>query len=644
MMISWVLWASSLAAPAIVQSVGYSSKIQIVGQEVNDIGFYPPSSSIHFPISNQRLLKRSSDDQIIQIAKNALVKSFDLSIEEIKITQLNYDKESGLAHIYCTRIVNEVLVDNNNCAVHILNEQVISISSSFNGSLQKRSTIVSPKITKLTADKVISMVSKQIGVPRDNYPIKMVYLQSSTGQLVYCYQFQLRTKNYSFMYQVSADATTGKIIQLIDYVKGFSYKAVPLPKNDPRYVFETIAEPTNVSPLGWHNDGNQTYLDTQGNNVDANINGTRVAADANAHFESLFTATGEALTNENKRSAIINAFYLVNTIHDISYLFGFDEAAGNFQNNNFGKGGDGNDRVIVECAPEEINSAFFVTPPDGQNGFMSLSLWNITVPNRYGALDNSIGLHEYTHGITNRLTGGSRQANCMYLNESRGLDEGWADTVSMFLERKPVHLPTQNFTISNYVVKNIGIRSVPYTTDMKFNSLTYGSGTTRVGVHAIGEIWASILNEVYWNLVSKRGFTTNWYDVTQTHGNIVALKNLITGLKLQPCNPTFITARDAFIHADQLQYNGDNFCEIWKGFAKRGLGVDALPNYVNGFQLPANCTTSTTTTSSSTTTLLSSLIPTTVSNVPTVVADTTTTSLAITTTTDNSYSTTLVSN
>ena len=49
----------------------------------------------------------------------------------------------------------------------------------------------------------------------------------------------------------------------------------------------------------------------------------------------------------NVDAARVNAFYVVNTVHDISYLYGFTEAAFNFQENNFGKGGVGNDRVEV---------------------------------------------------------------------------------------------------------------------------------------------------------------------------------------------------------------------------------------------------------------------------------------------------------
>ena len=48
------------------------------------------------------------------------------------------------------------------------------------------------------------------------------------------------------------------------------------------------------------------------------------------------------------------------------YLYGFTEAAGNFQENNFGKGGVGNDAVQANAQDGAgYNGANFATPPDG---------------------------------------------------------------------------------------------------------------------------------------------------------------------------------------------------------------------------------------------------------------------------------------
>ena len=52
-------------------------------------------------------------------------------------------------------------------------------------------------------------------------------------------------------------------------------------------------------------------------------------------------------------------------------------------------------------------------------------------PNRDGSLENAIIVHEMTHGITNRLTGGGT-GRCLQGNESRGLGEGWSDAMAEY--------------------------------------------------------------------------------------------------------------------------------------------------------------------------------------------------------------------
>ncbi len=97
--------------------------------------------------------------------------------------------------------------------------------------------------------------------------------------------------------------------------------------------------------------------------------------------------------------------------------------------------------------------------------------------------------------------------------------------------------------------------------------------------------------EVFWNLVDAHGFSPNLFDSKQKEGNIVALQLLISGLTLQPCQPDFVSARDAILLADTTYYGGIHKCEIWRGFAKRGLGEHASSEapYVDNFNLPAVC-------------------------------------------------------
>jgi extracellular elastinolytic metalloproteinase len=135
-----------------------------------------------------------------------------------------------------------------------------------------------------------------------------------------------------------------------------------------------------------------------------------------------------------------------------------------------------------------------------------------------------------------------------------------------------------------------GIRDYPYSTNMSTNPHLYSNLNHLWEAHEIGEVWATMLFELYWALVEKHGFTPNWDNASSKKGNIIAMQLLIGGLALQPCNPKFLDARDAILLADNHYYNGANKCEIWKSFAKRGLGIDAVQSkHVDGFGIPHKC-------------------------------------------------------
>jgi extracellular elastinolytic metalloproteinase len=54
-------------------------------------------------------------------------------------------------------------------------------------------------------------------------------------------------------------------------------------------------------------------------------------------------------------------------MHDLSYHYGFTEAAGNFQLSNFGRGGKDKDPVLIlNQFDHGFNNAAFQTPPDGK--------------------------------------------------------------------------------------------------------------------------------------------------------------------------------------------------------------------------------------------------------------------------------------
>ncbi|KAH9265871.1 hypothetical protein BASA83_010894 [Batrachochytrium salamandrivorans] len=182
-------------------------------------------------------------------------------------------------------------------------------------------------------------------------------------------------------------------------------------------------------------------------------------------------------------------------------------------------------------------------------------------------------IHELTHGLTGRLTGGAHDNLCMSVTESRGLSEGYSDMMALMLTAKAEDTRDTKRVIGAYVKGNSrGMRMYPYTTDMKVNPLTYKDVVGEKDPHRLGTIWTIMLLEVYWNFVRKYGFSANLNDATQKKGNTMFLQLFVGTLMIQPCNPTF---ESAYMQCWQLimhtmvVYHKDLINE---GFAKRGLG------------------------------------------------------------------------
>lgn len=215
-------------------------------------------------------------------------------------------------------------------------------------------------------------------------------------------------------------------------------------------------------------------------------------------------------------------------------------------------------------------------------------LWDYTNPFRDGVFENDIGIHELTHGITNRMTGGGT-ASCLQSTEAGGMGEGWSDAMAVWAIVDSAPIP--DFTMGAWVLNNTaGIRSQPYSTDHTKNTLVYSSIKTLNEVHDIGEFWAVTLYGVLSALVDEKGFSkTAKTDPSGSEGNVVWMHLFIDSLSLQPCNPTMIASRDAWIQADENRYDGENKCLVWKAFADRGLGPNATADYEDDYSLPEGC-------------------------------------------------------
>ncbi|KAG8974423.1 hypothetical protein FRB90_009772, partial [Tulasnella sp. 427] len=244
---------------------------------------------------------------------------------------------------------------------------------------------------------------------------------------------------------------------------------------------------------------------------------------------------------KNQDVARMNAFYITNKVHDTFYKYGFTEKAFNFQDDNHGKGVKKGDRAEMQVQASGTNNANFTTPPDGQSGHCNMYTWTYTTPNRDGDLENDIITHELTHGLTNRLAGGGT-GSYLQTTKAGGMGEGWSDTVAFWSEQNSTTV--KPFALGSWVTSTPkGIRSVHYSPDKSVDPLMYSDRKTRTEVHDIGELWATMLVQVYSALVGACGFAPDRSDPNETQGKVVFMQLLVNALALQSCNPTFLTAR-----------------------------------------------------------------------------------------------------
>ena len=356
--------------------------------------------------------------------------------------------------------------------------------------------------------------------------------------------------------------------------------------------------PGNATSLKWHSDP-ADYNITRGNNVwaqedrDNNNNtfgtpGNTQTPLPNLTFDYTYDFTKSPIdpTSDNQQAAIVNLFYWNNLMHDMAYVYGFDEVAGNFQNDNQGRGGLGVDYVIADAQDAGgTNNANFATPIDGNRPRMQMYLWNLTTPNRDGDLDNGIVTHEYGHGISTRLTGGPL-TSC--LSNSERPSEGWSDYFSLMMGTNWATATVNDGIIRRGIgtyalgqpITGQGIRRFPYSTDMAIYPLTYANMPTSVVPHGTGEIWCMMIWEMTWEIIKQDNFIEpNFLNppgaVSTWRGNAAAMKLVMEGMRLQPCSPGYVDARNAILQADQIHFGGRYACSIWKAFAKRGLGRNA---------------------------------------------------------------------
>ncbi|KAI1369752.1 extracellular elastinolytic metallo proteinase [Xylaria arbuscula] len=556
------------------------------------------------------VLKR---DTYVETA-TALVKSVAPDAE-FRLVNDHYVGTNGIAHVNFKQTAHGLDIDNADFNVNIAADgTVFSYGNSFfegkipaDSPLRKRdfsdSTQALEKATSMLQLPVTGQATAEATGETETYTLKgtsgaqkdpearLMYFVKSNGELALTWRVETDVlDNWLLSY---VDATTNEEIHgVVDWVQDAQMRVYPWGVNDPDVGSRTLLtdpwDPEN-SEFTWFSDGTTDYTDTRGNNAVAQTNPSGGntwqtnyrPSEADLDFDYDWSVSWSP-PSVYSNASVTQLFYTANTYHDILYDLGFTEAAGNFETNNNGQGGVGNDFVILNSQDGSgTNNANFATPPDGQSGRMRMYRWTYSTPQRDCAFEAGVILHEYTHGLSNRLTGGPANVNCLNTIEAGGMGEGWGDFMATAIRLLETDTRDTDYSLGAWVYNNPeGIRNYLYSTKLDVNPYMYITANTYNEVHDIGEIWATMLYEVMWNLIDKHGLSTAQKptfdsDGVPTDGKFLTMKLVIDGMALQPCSPNFIQARDAILDADTNLTGGDNQCEIWTAFAKRGLGEGA---------------------------------------------------------------------
>jgi hypothetical protein len=273
---------------------------------------------------------------------------------------------------------------------------------------------------------------------------RLVWMPMSRASIRLSWEVQLTRRDSVETFRVVVDAETGDVV-VRDSLSGNLSQATYLvftsdspspysPGNQTPSSYQPPASASNrnlvslaslskvASPKGWINDGNN---ETLGNNADAHLDrdfdfqadlprpngGTNSDGSAKRDFHPPLDLSVSDPPLTYGDAGVVNAFYWCNWFHDRVYELGFTEAAGNFQTDNFGRGGLGNDAVQVDVQQGRtyyqglFNGSGYTFGAEGSPLRVQFRVFNGPTPDRDSALDSEVVIHELTHGLSQRHVG-----------------------------------------------------------------------------------------------------------------------------------------------------------------------------------------------------------------------------------------------
>jgi hypothetical protein len=422
---------------------------------------------------------------------------------------------------------------------------------------------------------------------------------------------QSLTHDADFSYRVWADAQPPHT----PYIGPQGRGGIPHPTGTPNGFQPPFIAPDLITLQNGSISTNDAWLapgaaETLGNNVDAyadrsapdgfgGLQDTRASTTAANTFDRVYDVLLAPAANSTQvQAAVTQLFYVNNWLHDWYYDAGFDEASGNAQADNYGRGGIEGDVLLVEAQDYSgTDNANMSTPADGSSPRMQMYVFTGTAPNRDGTIDNGIVAHEWGHYISYRMI------PSLFGSQGAGMSEGLGDFHAMLMivrEGDDVAAPSNAdfggaYSAAGYALGGAagnqsfyyGIRRYPYSTAFSRNPLTFGhiatgaplpagppiqmtySSPDNAEVHNVGEVWANMLWSCYAGLLADDA------RLSFVEAQDRMTRYLVGSYKMSPPSPTFVDARDALLSVIASQ-DADDFRTCAQAFAARGLGSGAI--------------------------------------------------------------------
>lgn len=299
----------------------------------------------------------------------------------------------------------------------------------------------------------------------DPISANLVYHLTEDNMLMLAWDLTIAEQNFQHVWSVRINALNGQLLEkhdmviscnfgdkphthvvskndlLADYHNSFykensssmlevqsgSYRVYPYTVESPSHgVRQLVTSPHDVvaSPYGWHDTNGVAGAEhtfTRGNNVyavddvDSNNSGGSTADGGSALLFDFPYGGDVAQPSTYLNASVTNLFYMNNIMHDVWYRYGFNEANGNFQQNNYGKGGfvsfvgdavqaDAQDGASI--SPQNLNNANFFTPVDGQRPRMQMYLWNVPVAIQPLTINSPADIAGPRNGVDNAFSPG----------------------------------------------------------------------------------------------------------------------------------------------------------------------------------------------------------------------------------------------